>query len=132
MDNWKRWARLIKRDAHALYFAARDPRVPWYAKVVAIAVAAYAFSPIDLIPDVIPIIGYLDDLIIVPIGIILVVRLIPPDIMAEHRAAALAADMGSAGRKAAAVIVVVWIASAVLAGWLVYRWFALDSVGHLR
>ena len=88
MDKWKHWARAIRRDAHALYLAARDPRVPWYAKAVAIAVAAYALSPIDLIPDFIPVLGYLDDLIIVPLGIALVVRMIPPPIMAEHRATA--------------------------------------------
>ena len=68
MDKWKQWARLIKRDAYALYLAARDPRVPWYAKVMAAAVAAYALSPIDLIPDFVPVLGYLDDLIIVPLG----------------------------------------------------------------
>ncbi len=129
----KEWARGIKRDVRALYLASRDPRVPWYAKALGIAVAAYALSPIDLIPDFVPVLGYLDDLIIVPVGIVLVVRLIPPDIMAEHRAAAAMADMNSAGRKAAAVIVSVWIVSAVLAGWLVYRWwFALDSADHLR
>jgi uncharacterized membrane protein YkvA (DUF1232 family) len=82
------WARGIKRDVHALYLAARDPRVPWYAKAVALAVAAYALSPIDLIPDFIPVIGYLDDLIIVPLGILLAVRLIPADVLAELRAAA--------------------------------------------
>jgi len=109
----------ITRDVRALYLASRDPRVPWYAKALGIAVAAYALSPIDLIPDFVPVLGYLDDLIIVPVGIFLVVRLIPPDIMAEHRAAA-AADMSSTGRKAAAVIVGVWIVSAALAGWLVY------------
>src|SRR5882757_7967104 len=132
IDRLKNWARGIKRDVHALYLASRDPRVPWYVKALGIAVAAYALSPIDLIPDFIPVLGYLDDLIIVPAGIFLVVRLIPPDIMAEHRAAAAAADTNSAGRKAAAVIVSVWIVSTALAGWLVYRWFTLDSVGHLR
>src|ERR1700742_411421 len=83
-----RWARAIKRDAHALYLAARDPRVPWYAKALALAVAAYALSPIDLIPDFVPVLGYLDDLIIVPLGIALVVWLVPPEVMAEHRASA--------------------------------------------
>jgi uncharacterized membrane protein YkvA (DUF1232 family) len=104
-DRWKQWARTIKRDAHALYLAARDPRVPWYAKVLAIAVAAYALSPIDLIPDFVPVLGYLDDLIIVPAGIVLVVRLIPPSIMAEHRALATAAQDRPVSRAAAAVIV---------------------------
>jgi uncharacterized membrane protein YkvA (DUF1232 family) len=123
----KEWARDIKRDVRALYLASRDPRVPWYAKALGIAVAAYALSPIDLIPDFVPVLGYLDDLIIVPLGIFLVVRLIPPDIMAEHRAAAAAVDTSSAGRRAAAVIVSVWMVSAVLAGWLVYRWLAMDG-----
>jgi uncharacterized membrane protein YkvA (DUF1232 family) len=82
---------MTKRDAHALYLCARDPRVPWYAKGLAAAVAAYAASPIDLIPDFIPVVGYLDDLIIVPLGIVLVVKMIPPGIMAEHRALAIAA-----------------------------------------
>jgi uncharacterized membrane protein YkvA (DUF1232 family) len=86
-----RWALVISRDVHAVYLASRDPRVPWYTKALAIAVAGYALSPIDLIPDFIPILGLLDDLIIVPLGILLAVRLIPPDIMAEHRASALAA-----------------------------------------
>ena len=73
----KAWAHGLKRDVHAVYLAARDPRTPWYARAVAILVAAYALSPIDLIPDFIPILGYLDDLLIVPLGILLVVRLIP-------------------------------------------------------
>ena len=92
LENWKQWARTIKRDAHALYLAARDPRVPWYAKALAIAVAAYALSPIDLIPDFVPVLGYLDDLIIVPAGIVLVIWLIPPEIMAQHRDVAIAAQ----------------------------------------
>jgi uncharacterized membrane protein YkvA (DUF1232 family) len=70
LHGWKQWARTIKRDAHALYLASRDPRVPWYAKALALAVTAYALSPLDLIPDFIPVLGYLDDLIIVPAGIL--------------------------------------------------------------
>ena len=85
----KDWARLIKRDVHALYLASRDPRVPWYAKALAVTVAAYALSPIDLIPDFIPVVGLLDDIIIVPH---VVVWLIPPGIMAEHREMAAAAQ----------------------------------------
>ena len=79
----KDWARSIKRDVHAIYLAARDPRTPWYAKALAVCVAGYALSPIDLIPDFVPVIGYLDDLIIVPLGILAVVKLIPPEVMAE-------------------------------------------------
>ena len=88
----KEWARTIKRDVHAIYLAARDPRVPWYAKALALCVIGYALSPIDLIPDFIPVIGYLDDLVIVPLGILAVVKLIPPDILAEHRATAAIAS----------------------------------------
>ena len=93
LERAKHWARAIKRDVLALWIAARDPRVPWYAKALAAAVAAYALSPIDLIPDFIPVLGYLDDLVIVPLGILLVVALIPAALMAEFReqAATLAA-----------------------------------------
>jgi uncharacterized membrane protein YkvA (DUF1232 family) len=119
----KEWARAIKRDVHAIYLAARDPRVPWYAKALALCVAGYALSPIDLIPDFIPIFGYLDDLVIVPLGIVAVVRLIPPEIMAEHRAAAAMALERPTSRTAAAVIALVWIASMALVGWLGYRYF---------
>src|SRR5919106_1346069 len=84
----RQWARQIKQDVHALYLAAGDPRVPWYAKVAAVAVAAYALSPIDLIPDFIPVIGYLDDLLIVPAGILLAIKLVPPELMSEFRASA--------------------------------------------
>ena len=89
----KNWAHAIKRDTHAVYLAARDPRVPWYAKALALFVAGYALSPIDLISDFIPVFGYLDDVILVPLGIWAVVKLIPPQIMVEQRAAAdLAAE----------------------------------------
>lgn len=119
----KEWARLVKRDVHALYLAARDPRVPWYARLLAFAVAGYALSPIDLIPDFVPVLGYLDDVIIVPLGILLVVRLIPPNIMAEHRATAATVQQRPVSLTAAAVIVSLWLVAAVLIGWLVYRYF---------
>src|SRR5690349_22905071 len=105
LTRWRDWARTIRRDAHALYLASRDPRVPWYAKALAVAVAAYALSPIDLIPDFIPVLGYLDDLIIVPLGIALVVRLIPPDVMAQHRATAEGAQDRPISRAGAIVII---------------------------
>jgi uncharacterized membrane protein YkvA (DUF1232 family) len=124
LSKWKQWARTIKRDAHALYLAARDPRVPWYAKAIAICVAGYALSPIDLIPDFIPVLGYVDDLIIVPAGIALVIWLIPADIMAEHREIATAAQDHPVSKTAAAIIVAIWIASIALTGWLVYRYLA--------
>jgi uncharacterized membrane protein YkvA (DUF1232 family) len=121
MQRWKQWARLVRRDAHALYLAARDPRVPWYAKAVAIAVAAYALSPIDLIPDFIPVIGYLDDLVIVPLGIALVVWMIPPHVMAELRSLADAAEGQPVSKVAATVIVTVWIVALALAAWAIVR-----------
>src|ERR1700682_3875895 len=105
----KDWARAIKRDVHAIYLAARDPRVPWYAKALALCVAGYALSPIDLIPDFIPVLGYLDDLIIIPVGIAIAIRLIATEVMAECRARARTslASGGPSGRIAAAVIVAI-------------------------
>src|SRR5215467_8444708 len=123
INRWKEWARTIRRDAHALYLAARDTRVPWYAKALAIAVAAYAASPIDLIPDFIPVIGYVDDLILVPLGIALVIKLIPAEIMAEHRALASVAQDRPASWAAATIFVVLWIAVAAFCAWLAYRVF---------
>lgn len=119
----RQWARLAGRDVYAVYRAARDPRVPWYAKALAFCVAGYALSPIDLIPDFVPVLGYLDDLIIVPLGILIVVKLIPPEIIAEHRALAAAAQDRPVSHTAAIVIVVVWAASIVVAAWLCYRAF---------
>jgi uncharacterized membrane protein YkvA (DUF1232 family) len=103
-------ARELKREAYAIYVAARDPRTPWYAKLLIFFVVAHTFSPIDLIPDFIPVLGYLDDLIITPGGLWLAVRLIPPEVMAEARAAAARTSAaGSVGRVGAALIVLVWI-----------------------
>ena len=108
----RRWAAALKRDVMALWLAARDPRVAWYAKALAGSVAAYALSPIDLIPDFIPVLGYLDDLILLPLGIAAVVRLIPVPLMADlrHRADELIARPGS--RISAGVIVVIWLTAA--------------------
>jgi uncharacterized membrane protein YkvA (DUF1232 family) len=119
----KDWARAVKRDVHAIYLAARDPRVPWHAKALAICVAGYALSPIDLIPDFIPVLGYLDDLIIVPLGILAVVQLIPPEIMAEHRATAAKASERPVSRTGAVVIVLIWVGSMAIIAWLGYRFF---------
>ena len=114
LERAKQWARLIKRDVVALYIAGHDPRVPWYVKALAIAIAAYALSPIDLIPDFIPVLGYLDELILLPFAILLVVRLIPAPLMAEFRAQAEARAAQPRSIVAAAVIVILWIAAAVL------------------
>lgn len=106
----------------SLPFVASDPRVPWYAKALALAVAAYAASPIDLIPDFIPVIGYLDDLIIVPLGIALAISLVPPEIMAEHRELAAASRDQPTSKIAAAIIVGIWAAGIGVTAWLTYRW----------
>jgi len=113
----------LKNETYALYLAYRDPRVPWYAKAVAAATVAYAVSPIDLIPDFIPVIGYLDDLVLVPLGVALSVRLIPADIMKEYRQKARQKlqGTGSLGRKAATVVVLVWLLSLALLVWLVIK-----------
>jgi len=117
----RNWAREIKRDVVAVWIAARDPRVPWYAKLVAGAVAAYALSPIDLIPDFIPVLGYVDDLVIVPAGLFLTVRLIPPDLMVEFRREAAIRDARPRSHAGAVAIVMVWVAALALATWLVWR-----------
>ena len=115
----KQWARAIKRDVVALWLAARDPRVPWFAKVLAGAVAAYALSPIDLIPDFIPVLGYLDDLLIVPLGILATVRLIPASLMLEFRAEAARREGRPSSRAGLVVIVCIWIVTLATAwSWL--------------
>jgi uncharacterized membrane protein YkvA (DUF1232 family) len=124
IDRLRRWAESITRDVYAVYLAGRDSRVPWYAKVLAITIAAYAFSPIDLIPDFIPILGLADELVLLPLGIILVVRLIPPDVMMQHRASAAEMLQRPTSRAAAAVVVAIWFALTAATGWLVWRWFA--------
>ena len=114
------WARRIKRELAAVYLAARDPRVPWYAKAVAIIVVAYALSPIDLIPDFIPVLGYLDDLILVPIGIVIVIRLIPADLMAEFRREALLMERKPVSRTGMVLIVSIWLICGSLLLWLLW------------
>lgn len=110
----RQWARTVKRDVRILYLAARDPRVPWYAKVVAACVVAYAFSPIDLIPDFIPVLGYLDDVIIVPLGIVLAIRLIPPSLLEEHRHTAIErSQQRPTSYVRAAMILILWFVAGV-------------------
>ena len=121
LDGWKHWARTIKRDAHVLYLASRAPRVPWYAKALAWTVTAYALSPLDLIPDFIPVVGFLDDLIIVPAGIWLVITLIPPAVLDEHRKLADAARDQPVSLPAAAAIVVLWLIAVAACAWLVWN-----------
>ena len=117
-QRFKDWVLALKRMALALWIAARDPRTPLATKIVALATSAYAFSPIDLIPDFIPVLGLLDDFLLVPAGLWLAVKLIPPALMAEFREAAETQDR-PISRAAAAVIVVVWIFAATAIVWAV-------------
>ena len=118
----KEWARRIKLDILAVYFAARNPDTPPLVRLLALAVAAYALSPIDLIPDFIPVLGYLDDLIIVPIGLMLVVRLVPPNVLAISRSQAAAALERPRSMAAAIFIVVVWLfCTATFIHWLRHK-----------
>ena len=111
------WARTLKTETYALALAARDPRVPWYAKAAAAAVAAYALSPIDLIPDFVPVLGYLDDLLIVPLGILLAARLVPAALMAEFREEALRRERPTS-RAGVALVVAFWLAASAWLIWL--------------
>ncbi|WP_244425332.1 YkvA family protein [Pseudaminobacter salicylatoxidans] len=125
---WNRlrsWTRLMKRDVVALWLAARDPRTPIIAKAVAAAVAAYAFSPIDLIPDFVPVLGYLDDVVIVPLGIMLAIWLIPPDLMAEFREAAAQRLERPSSLTGLAFILSLWLATAILLLWWLWPRTAL-------
>jgi len=115
------WARRIKRDTVALYLVARDSRTPWYAKALALVIAAYALSPIDLIPDFIPVLGYLDDLLILPLGILIVIRLVPDDLMAECRQKAESRSRPKSHWTAIAFVVAVWCLGAAMIGWWGYR-----------
>jgi uncharacterized membrane protein YkvA (DUF1232 family) len=123
VDGLKKRARRLKAELYALYLAYRDPRVPWYARLFAAGVLAYAISPIDLIPDFIPVLGYLDDLILVPLGIMLALRMIPPEVMTECRERAK--EISREGRPtnwvAAGVIIGIWLLVAALSVVLVLR-----------
>jgi uncharacterized membrane protein YkvA (DUF1232 family) len=105
----KSWARRIKRDTVAVYFAARDPRTPLMPRALAVLVAGYALSPVDLIPDFIPVVGYLDDLLLVPLGLLLVLRLLPPEVLADSRAKASAAIARPRSHAAAVAVVCLWL-----------------------
>jgi uncharacterized membrane protein YkvA (DUF1232 family) len=114
----KTWARSIKRDVVTVYFAARDPQAPWGARLLAALVAAYALSPIDLIPDFIPVLGYLDDLLIVPLGLLLVMRLMPSEVLLNARLKADALLARPRSLWAAACFVAIWVAL----GFYLVRW----------
>lgn len=125
----KQRARNLKAETFALYLAARDPRTPWYAKLVVAVIVAYAFSPIDLIPDFIPVLGYLDDLILIPIGIALAIKLVPHQILAECRARAQETIQNGkpVSRVAAAAIVVIWLFLAALCIMWAYEAFMVSE-----
>ena len=113
LETWKEKAEALETQVYALYLAYRHPGTPWYAKALALAVTAYSLSPIDLIPDFIPVLGYLDDLLIVPAGVLLVIKLVPPQVMAECQARA--AELQAAGapqfRWMGLVVILLWLAA---------------------
>jgi uncharacterized membrane protein YkvA (DUF1232 family) len=125
-QRWKQWVRQLKTETYAIYVAYRDPRVPWYARAFAACVVAYAFSPIDLIPDPIPILGYVDDLILIPLGIKLALSMIPAEVMAESREKAreIIRQGKPVNRAAAVVIVAIWLVAAALVSAALLRIFA--------
>ena len=118
-ETWKGRARALKCEAYTLYLTVRDPRVPWYARAVAFCVVAYALSPIDLIPDPIPVLGYLDDLLLVPLGVALAVKLVPPEVLAEHREAARALLDGPRLKSwvGGLIVVLLWVTAIVAVAW---------------
>jgi len=119
----KAWAKALKRDIVALWLAARDPRVPLSAKLVAGAVAAYALSPVGLIPDFIPVLGYLDDLILVPVGILIAIRLVPQKLMSEFRLAAEQRSGRPISRSGLAFILAIWLACIIFMVWSLKEFF---------
>lgn len=118
----------LKRETVALYFAARDPRTPWYAKAIVVCVVAYALSPIDLIPDPIPVLGYLDDLLLLPLGIYVALKMIPPEVLQDCRlkAASLQKTLPR-NRRAALVIIVIWLGLLLGVGYLLIKFFAGET-----
>lgn len=122
-ERWRRQASVLKREIYALYLACRDPRVPWYAKALAAGLVAYVLSPIDLIPDFIPLLGYLDELVLVPLGVLLVRSLVPSGVMEDCRRAAnlaLARDKPTS-RAGLVIVVAIWIGLALLGVWVAAR-----------
>jgi len=121
----KQWARHLKMETYALYFAYRDPRVPWYAKLLVAFVVAHTFSPIDLIPDFIPVLGYLDDLIITPLGLALALRLIPAEVMTEARMKAESSlDIEKNFSRVGLLIVIsIWLTGLLLVAFILIKYF---------
>ncbi len=120
-SKWTRRARQLKQETAALFLAYRDPRLPWYAKAWAALVLAYALSPIDLIPDPIPVLGQLDDLLLIPVGVLVALRLIPPAVMAEAREKAARGVVLPVSRAGGVIVVVLWVVAALLVVWATFR-----------
>jgi len=115
MQRLRQRAKELKAEVFALYFAYKDPRVAWYAKLFIIIVVGYAFSPIDLIPDFIPILGYLDDLVLIPLGVALAIKMIPAPVLEEAREKAKSLQTKPKNWLAAIIIIVLWI---LVVGWI--------------
>lgn len=124
LQTLRRWAKLLKGDVVALWFAYRNPQTPWYAKLFAVLVVAYAFSPIDLIPDFIPVLGLLDDAILLPVGIWLALKLVPAPVMAESREQAQAWLDAHKPKPQNYLMAALFVALWILAAWLLWRWLA--------
>lgn len=122
MSRLKLWAHRVRVDAHAVWLAARDPRTPWPARLLGLLVAAYALSPIDLIPDFVPVLGLIDDLLLLPLGVWLFVRLVPEPLFQEHRVAAEAASERPVSRGGALLIVSIWLAAAMMIAAHLWSW----------
>jgi uncharacterized membrane protein YkvA (DUF1232 family) len=125
LERLRNWARHLKSETYALYFAYRDPRVPWYGKALVAFVVAHTFSPIDLIPDFIPILGYLDDLIITPLGLALALRLIPAEVMEDARIKAESSliEDDKIGRKGLLIVIGIWMVGVLMLVFLLSRYF---------
>ena len=110
MKSWREKARRLSTELHALYFAFKNPRVPWYAKILAGIIVAYALSPIDLVPDFIPVLGYIDDLVLIPAGIYLTLKLIPGEVLEDCRQRAESEPITSKSKwVVATIIIVIWL-----------------------
>ena len=127
LNRLKLWARHLKKEAYALYIAYQDPRVPWYSKLITAFVVLHTLSPIDLIPDFIPVLGYLDDLIIVPVGIAIALRLIPPEVMIDARIEAASRMEGGRPRSRTGllIVIIIWLTGLLIVLAILFRSFYL-------
>ncbi|HZW04439.1 MAG TPA: YkvA family protein [Anaerolineaceae bacterium] len=126
VEQWKARAQKLKKEVYALYLSYRDPRVPWYAKAFTAVVVAYAFSPIDLIPDFVPVLGYLDDLLLIPLGVTIALKLIPAEVISEHRNSAeeIMRQGGPGTWWIAAIIIAIWVTIGAVALFWLFQWLA--------